>query len=227
MADEILIIAEPREPAGSVVSRRLRTQGTLPGVVYGSGKPAQSVQMDQHVFEQTLKHHHSEHLMLDLQIGDAKAKKVLLKEVQHHPVTGRILHVDFHEISMTDKLHVTVSIDLVGEPYGCSQQGGVLEHLLRELEIECLPVDIPESIQLDVSALTIGDRLVASDVPLDAAKMILVTLPEMAIASVSPPRVQEKTAAEEEAEAAAAAALLGAEPEVIGGKKEEEADGAA
>jgi large subunit ribosomal protein L25 len=100
-----------------------------------------------------------------------ETKKVLLQEVQHHPVTGRILHADFQEISMTEKLRVEIPVRLSGEPAGVTQQGGVLEHILRAIEVECLPGDIVEQFDVDVSALQIGDRLSVSDIKVDAARL--------------------------------------------------------
>ncbi len=212
MATAIKVVAEVRATAGSSAGRRLRRAGNFPGVVYGVGKTPVSIQLNEKIFKQALHGHASEHVMMDLDIPGVETKKVLLQEVQHHPITGQIVHADFHEISLTEKLRIEIPLHLVGDPVGVTQHGGVLETLLRAIEVECLPTDIVESFDVDVSALGIGDSLSAGRVPLDPAKFTLVTPADFAIASVSAPR-------EEEAEAPAATAA--AEPEVIKEKKEE------
>jgi large subunit ribosomal protein L25 len=225
MAKGMTVKAEPRTIGGTSGVRRLRREGLLPGVVYGSGKPGINIQLNEHAFEKALGHRGSEHAIMDLDIEGQGAKKVLLQEIQHHPVTGQIIHVDFHEISMTKKLRVEVALKLMGEPAGVSQQGGVLEFLLRQVEVECLPTDIPESIELDVSKMMIGDTLKVSDIKLDPAKYALISSKELAVAAVSAPREEEAAPTPEVAEAAAAA-----EPEVLREKKPEEgeeAEGAA
>jgi len=225
MADQILVQAKPRDKKGSGGARSLRRDGALPAVVYGDGKDGKALELNEHDFEQILRHHASEHLVMDLQVGKDKPKKVLLKEVQHHPVTGRILHADFHEISMTKKLRVAVPVELLGEPEGVSQQGGVLEHLIREIEIECLPADIPEQVQVDVAGLHIGENVTVESIVLPQDKYLILTAPDVAVAAVAAPRVVEEPVAEEEAEEAEAAEAGegAAEPEVIGEKKEDEA----
>jgi large subunit ribosomal protein L25 len=153
--------------------------------------------------------------MVTLEIEGDQHRKVLIREVQHHTLTGAPLHVDFYELSLTKRVSVAVPLELVGTPVGVSLGGGNLEHLLREVEIECLPDDIVEMLELDVSALNIGDRLMARDIPLDTTKYGLVTSPDIAVAAVAAPRVEAATAVEE------GAAASGAEPEVIKEKKTE------
>ena len=221
MAQEILIKADKRPDSGSSAVKGLRREGILPGIVYGSGKEAEMIQINEHEFEQLLRHHASEHLIVSLEIGDAASKKVLLKDVQHHPVTQRILHVDFHEISMKQKLRLQIPVEFIGEPEGVVQQGGVLEHLLREIEVECLPTDIPEVIEVDVSKLMIGDSLSVENIDLDSSKFTIITTPDVAIAAVAAPRVEEEPA--ESDEELAEGEADGGEPEVIGEKKDEEA----
>ncbi len=212
MAKEIKVTAEVRSVTGSSAGRRLRRSGVFPGVVYGIGKPPMNVQVNEKAFRHATHGHAAEHVMLDLDIPGVETKKVLLQEVQLHPISGQIIHADFHEISMTEKLKIEIAVHLVGEPVGVTQHGGVLEHLVRSIEVECLPADIVEAFDIDVSGLKIGDSLTAGDVKLDPAKYTLVTDPGLAIAAVSAPR---------EEEAAPAAAATAAEPEVIKEKKEE------
>lgn len=219
--EAIVVRARPRAERGKGGARRLRREGRIPAVVYGQGQPPQNIEINEHDFVQLLRHHVSEHMILDLELESGPARKVLLKDIQHHPVTGRILHVDFHEISMTKKLRVSLPIHLVGEPEGVVHQGGVLEHLLREVEVECLPTDLMERVEVDVTRLRIGDTLTVADIPLDPARYVVLTPRDVAIAAVAAPRVEEEVAAPV-AEAAAAEAAP-AEPEVIGEKEREEA----
>ncbi len=213
----VKIVAEPRETKGTGPVGRLRRQGVIPAVVYGSGKSAQMIQMNAHDFELALKGHASEHMVMDLEVGQGKALKVLLKEVQHHPVSGKILHADFNEISMTKKLRVEIPIRLAGEPVGVTQQGGVLEHVLRTIEVECLPTDIIEQVSLDVSGLHIGESLLIGHVQMDPAKYTVLSPKEQAVAAVAAPKIEEEPVAAE----AAAVEGAPAEPEVIREKKVE------
>lgn len=221
MKDKVKLSAKARQSKGSAAVGRLRKQGMVPAVVYGSGNEAHMIELNGHDFEQALRGHRSEHMLMDLEVeGEKGARKVLLKEVQHHPVTGRIIHADFNEVSMTRKLHVEIPIRLVGEPSGVSQQGGVLEHILRSVEVECLPTDIMEDVALDVSALNIGDSLLVSNIQLDPAKFTILTAKELAVAAVAAPRKEEELVPE-----AAAVEGAAAEPEVIREKKEEGEEG--
>lgn len=210
----IKLVAEPRVEKGSGPMGRLRRKGTVPGVVYGNGKGEQLVQLNAHDFEQSMRGHAGEHMLIDLEIGKDKVLKVLLKEVQHDPVYGKIIHADFNEISMTKKLRVGVLVKLTGEAAGVLQQEGVLEHILREIEVECLPADIPDHVALDVSALHIGERLTVADIKLDAAKYSVITGADQVVAAVSMQRAEEEVAPTVEAATG--------EPEVITEKKEGE-----
>ncbi len=213
MAKSIKVVAEARASAGTGVARRLRRTGQFPGIVYGIGKTPCPVQVDQKLFVSALGGHINEHVILDLEIKGQDVRKVLLQDVQHHPITDQVLHADFHEISMTEKLRIEIPVHLVGDPVGVTQNGGVLEHLVREITVECLPTDIVEAFNVDVSGLQIGDKLFAGGIALDAAKYTLITSKELAVASVSAPR-EEEVKPEVTAETTA-------EPEVIKEKKEE------
>ena len=205
MSEAATLMATSREVSGSIEARRLRRSGLLPGIINKDGDIENSrlVHLDSHGFEQMLLHHRSESLVLDLSVDGADPSKVLLKEVQHHPVTGRLLHVDFIEISMTDKMRVRISVAPTGEPIGVSRDGGTLEQLVRDVEVECLPGDLPEQIPVDVSTLEVGQRLTAGDLSLPEG-MELLTAPEIAVVAVQAPRKEEETtrdAAESEAAA--------------------------
>jgi len=213
---------QPRAVVGKQPVKKLRRQGLVPGIIYGSAAARLPVQLNEHDLTQFLKGHTSEHFLVDLEVEGAPPHKAIIKEIQRHPVTGRIVHVDFNAISMTHKLHIEVPVKLLGEPVGVTQAGGVLEHILRSVLVECLPADIPELFTLDVSALAIGQRLSVKDIAVDKTKVAILNAPDLAVAAVSAPRAEEEVAPE-----AAEAAAEG--PEVITEKKAEgeEAEGAA
>jgi len=177
------------------------------------------IKLNEHEFGQMLKHHTSEHLMVSVEIDGKKGKTVLLKDVQHHAVFGHPIHVDFHAVSLTKKLSVEVEIELVGEPKGVTQQGGVLEHLSRHIQVECLPSDIVEKFELDVSELMLGESLSVGDIKLDPAKYTVLTTTDIAIAAVATPRVEEEPVEEEEV--VVEEGETSAEPEVITAKPDE------
>lgn len=214
------LTAQKREAKGTSLVRRLRREDWIPAVIYGEGRPGENIQIRRHDFEQAMRGHRGEHMLIDLEVAGGKARKVLIKDIRHEPVTGKIIHADFHEISMTKKLRVEVPIRLVGDPVGVTQQGGVLEHVLRTLEIECLPTDIPEYVDVDVSALTIGHSVTVADIKVEGGRFTVLTAKDIAVAAVAAPRAEEEVVAPT-AEAAAA------EPEVIREKKPEEGEEAA
>jgi large subunit ribosomal protein L25 len=208
------ITVKSRELKGSANARRLRREGWVPGVIYRDGAAARPVSLPKHEFEQLLHHHTSEHVMIQIQI-EGKEESVLLKEVQHDALTGGVEHVDLQEVAMDKKLHVSVPVELVGEAEGVKNQGGVLDHLLHEIEISCFPADIPESINVDVSGLKLGDMLAVKDIKVDASKITVLVDAEVGVASVSLPKVVEEPVAEE-------GAVASTEPEVLREKKADE-----
>ncbi len=217
MKETLVIEAKPRTARGKGAAGRLRRAGRVPAVVYGEGREAMALELSAHDFERMLHRHRGEHMIVDLAIAGGGTRKALLQEVQRDALTGRVLHVDFHEISMSKKLRLEVPLVLVGTPIGVSQQGGVLDHLVRQIEIECLPTDIPEQIVVDVSALEVGRHLSVKDIQLDPARYTVITAPDIAIAAVFMPKSEEEVPAAAAAEGAAAA-----EPEVLTEKKAEE-----
>lgn len=142
------------------------------------------------------------------------ARTVLIKEIQQHPISTKILHVDFHQVSLTKRIQVTVAVHLTGEPIGVRQDGGRLDHLLWEVRVDCLPTEIPKRLEADVSALKIGDSVLIQDLQVPAGVKILQD-PQVAVAACLPPVVEQAP------EAAAAEAAAAAEPEVIKQKKPE------
>ena len=208
MADEIIVKAIKREAKGSGTARRLRNAGQIPAVVYGNNDPL-SIQVDGHDFGLLLRDR-GQNFVADLDVEGEAALKVLLKDVQYNPISGNIMHADFVSISMTEALHVSLPLELLGEPAGVVA-GGLLEQLISEVEISCLPGDMIEKISVDVSALEVGDHLTVSDLPLPTG-ITLLTDADVAVANVAAPRVQDEAddaagepAAAGEAEAAAEA----------------------
>lgn len=197
MSSEIVITAVKRETTGSSNARRLRHEGRFPGVLYSHGKAGVNVAINEHEYQIKLKGRPSENLILDLDL-DGTTHKVLLREVQHDPLTGRVLHVDFNEVTKGQKLRVPVTVELVGEAEGV-KAGGVLETLVHHVEVECIPSNLPEVITYDVSGLNIGDHATVADLDVDASKVVILTPGDVAIANVAAPRV---STAEEEAEEA-------------------------
>jgi large subunit ribosomal protein L25 len=218
--DTIKLAANKRDIRGSRRVSRLRRDGWLPGIVYDTRGQSQPIQLKRHEFELLLRRRAGENLIMDLALDDDAPRKVLLKDVQRNHIQDHLMHVDFLEISLTRKLRVPVAIRLTGEPFGVTQEGGILEHLVRAVDVECLPADIVKEFVLDVSPLKIGDSLFVRDLKIDAEKMTALTAPDIAIASVLMPHVEEEVKPEE------AAVEGAAEPEVIGAKKEGEAEGA-
>ena len=218
---ETKLTAKTRAEKGSASAGRLRRTGWFPAVVYGEGRPGLDVQLNEHDFVVMLRTHRSENMIVDLTVeGRDKPVKVMLKAMQHHPLTGRIIHVDFYEVSMTRKIEIEVPVKLVGVPTGVANEGGILEHVLRTLDVTCLPGDMVEEFELDVTDLHIGKTLRVRDVKVDEAKFKVLSDPDQVVAAVAAPRTEEEEKAATEAEAAVAAAG----PEVLTEKKEEEGE---
>ena len=200
-----------RSLEGSSAARRMRGAGRLPGVIYGTGAEPMAVEVETHAVEQVLHHHQSETILIDIDLEGEGKISVLLKDVQHHPVTGDLVHVDLQRVSANETLQVEVPLELVGEPEGV-KAGGLLDHILHAILVECLPADLPETVNVDVSALNIGDSVHVSDVVVDDT-ITVVTDTDAMVALVAAPKVVD-----EEEEAAEA----GGEPEVITEKASEE-----
>ena len=216
---ETKLTAKPRVGKGSGEAGRLRRTGWFPAVVYGEGRPGVDIQLNEHDFVMMLRTHRSENMIVDLVVeGTEKPYKVMLKAMQHHPITGRVIHLDFYEVSMTRKIEIELPVKLVGVATGVANEGGILEHVLRALTVQCLPGDLIEEIELDVTALSVGKTLRVRDMKIDAAKYRIMDDPDQVIAAVAAPRTEE----EEKAEADAAATAAG--PEVLTEKKAEEGE---
>jgi large subunit ribosomal protein L25 len=217
---EFVVAAESRTEAGKSSNRRLRGRGLIPGILYGAGREAVSVAVSPSDITNVLRSAAGENTLFDLEIGGER-RKVILKEFQREPIKGELLHADFFEVALDKPIEIDVHIELVGTPVGVKNQGGILDFITRELQIECLPTDIPEKITVDVSELELGKLLRVSEVKLPGDRITLLTDPEVVVAHVVTPRAEVAAAEEEAAEAAAAE---GAEPEVAGKGKPEGAD---
>jgi len=214
--DISVLEAQKREPGTKNAARRVRAQGKIPAVVYGAGSDAATVAVDP---RQVLRILHSEsghNTIFDLAI-DSNRVKAMIVDWQFEPIKGRLLHVDLQRIAMDKKLTVTVPIVLKGEAQGVKTEGGILEQILREMEIECLPADIPKSIEVDISHLVFGVEVRVKDVA-HGERLKFLTDPDQMIAHIT--SVKEEVAPTPEAVAEAAAAVP-AEPEVIKKGKQE------
>lgn len=220
MRKEITVDAEPRQSRGKNEARRLRVKGMAPAVLYGSGGPAVAVAVNPKDVNKILHSNTGHNTIFNLSVQGGEATPVMIVDWQSDPVRENLLHVDLKRIDLTKHIKVKVRVHTTGEPKGVKIQGGLLEVITREIEIECLPDDIPEFYTVDVTELMIGQNLRASDIPLGGS-VKLVSSPEQVIAHVVTLKAEEEAAAPE-AEAAAGAP---AEPEVIKkGKKEEEGE---
>jgi len=223
---EFVVPAESRTDTGKNANRKLRTRGLIPGVLYTSGRQALAVQVSPGEIGTILRSKSGENTLFDLEIG-GKRRKVILKEFQREPLRGKLLHADFYEVALDKKIEVKVHIELEGTPVGVKLQGGIVDFVTRELEIECLPADIPEKITVDISHLELGKHLRVSDLKVPEKVKLLVE-PEVVIVHVVTPRAEEAAAAEAApAEGAAAEAATAAEPEVIKKGKTDKAEGEA
>jgi large subunit ribosomal protein L25 len=214
--------AQARKPGTKNEARRVRRDGKIPAVVYGAGKDSLPISVDPRVVSRILNSETGHNTIFDLAL-DGEKTKAMIVDWQYEPIKGRLLHIDLKRIALDKVLRVSVPIFLEGEAAGVKQEGGILEQILREVEIECLPSDIPSHIDADVSELVFGKVLRVSDLPF-GAKVKVLTDTHQPVAHVT--SVKEEVVATPEAVAAEAGAVP-AEPEVIKkGKQETEEEGA-
>jgi len=222
-ADTSTLEAQPRTPGTKNDARRVRREGRIPAVVYGAGKSSVPVVVDPRQVSRILHSETGHNSVFDLAL-DGEKTKAMIVDWQYEPIKGSLLHIDLKRIAMDQKLRVNVPIELVGDPEGVKTQGGLLEQIVREVEVECLPADIPNVIELNVAALVFGVVLRVSDLPKND-KVKFVTDPDQPVAHII--SIKEEEVATPEA-AAADAAAAPAEPEVIKkGKQETEEEGEA
>ena len=222
-ADTSTLQAQPRTPGTKNDARRVRREGRIPAVIYGAGKSAVPVAVDPRQVSRILHSETGHNSVFDLAL-DGEKTKAMIVDWQYEPIKGSLLHIDLKRIAMDRKLRVNVPIELVGDPEGVKTQGGLLEQIIREVEVECLPADIPNVIELNVAALVFGVVLRVSDLP-KSDKVKFVTDADQPVAHII--SIKEEEVATPEA-AAADAAATPAEPEVIKkGKQETEEEGEA
>jgi large subunit ribosomal protein L25 len=223
MPAEIVVAAESRTDTGKNVNRRLRTRGLIPGVLYGAKKEAVPVAVSPKEITSILRSKTGENTLFDLEIGGSR-RKVILKEFQVEPIKGSLLHADFYEVALDKPIEVKVHVEVTGVPVGVKVQGGLLDFVTREVEVECLPADIPEKLTVDVSALEMNQSIRVADVPVPP-KVTMLSDADLVIVHVVAPRAEEEVAA---AAAPAEGEAAAAEPEVIKkGKPAEEGEAAA
>jgi large subunit ribosomal protein L25 len=206
---EIVVTAESRTESGKNANRRLRIKGLIPGVVYGAKKETLPVSVSPKDIGTVLKSASGENTLFDLDLKGSR-RKVILKEFQREPLKGKLLHVDFYEVALDKRIEVKVHIEIMGVPVGVKTQGGILDFVTRELEIECLPAAIPDKISVDVTGLELGKHLRVSDLQIPDNVTVL-TEPGVVVVHVVAPRAEEVVAAVE----AVAGADAAGEPEVI------------
>jgi large subunit ribosomal protein L25 len=213
----IPLSASRRESLGKGGARKSRAAGQIPGVLYGHGETPVAVAVSAREFDVALREHKGGNPIVNLAVSGSEYT-ALIRAVQYDPVGHNILHLDFQHISLTEQIEVKVAVHLVGLPLGVKDGGGILEPILREVEVRCLPTAIPSSIEVDVSHLNIGDSIHLRDV--SVPNVVILTDVDSTLATVVPPTVMEEKPAEEAAVATDAAP---AEPEVIAkGKKDDE-----
>ncbi len=214
MPEMITVETQSREVFGKNASRRLRKAGQIPATLYGLKQEPVSLTVDPKVIFRILHSSSGQNTLFKLAVSGQSSPHVLIKDFQREPVKGTLMHVDFLRIDMSKKLHVQVPLEFTGVPVGVKTLGGIMDVVVREVEIECLPTDIPEHISVDVTELGLNDLFRVGQIQV-SEKIKIITEPEVVLVTVLPQRAEEEVAAPTEEE--------GKEPEVIKkGKKEED-----
>jgi large subunit ribosomal protein L25 len=215
----VALKAFPRSQVQRAEVTKLRRAGRVPATIYGRQAKPQNLEVNSKEFADLLHHSVSENLLVDLSVeNDARSKRLaLVQEIQHHPLDGKILHVDFHEVAENEKVTVQVPVETIGEPVGVKTGGGTLEHILHKLKIRSLPKDLPEQIVVDVTALEIGKSIHLGDIKAPEGVEI-VGDKHITVVAVAAPRAEEEVAATD------AAAPAAGDVEMTKEKKEEGAE---
>ncbi len=222
MAEALKIEGQLRKDFGINQARRLRRSGRVPGVVYGGDGPSLAIAFDPRTIARFIHSQAGHTVVLTMELPGAEPARVMLRDWQVDPVRGKLLHVDFVRVTKNTRVRVKVPVHVTGEPEGVKVQGGIFEFILREVEVECLPDDIPENITVDVTSLTIGRNLRVAHLPVGENIRVLADA-DRVVAHVVALKAEEEKAAVEGVEEAAAE-----EPELIRkGKAEEETEGEA
>ena len=193
MAIQLKINAQPRNESGRTAVKKIKSAGFVPAVIYGAKDPARNLQLVEREVDRLLAHATGESVLVEVAIQDpagAQTRTALIQEVQHHPVSGKVLHVDLHAVSMDELLTAEATVETTGEPAGVTTGGGVMELILRTLDIECLPGDLPEAITVDVSNLQIGESIHVRDLTLPKGVTVLNDA-DLTVVSVAAPTVEE------------------------------------
>jgi large subunit ribosomal protein L25 len=220
--ENLVVEAQAREAKTKNVARRVRKAGRVPAVVYGAKKEPLAVSVDPKQINRVMQSASGHNTIFDLQL-DGGHEKAMIVDWQYEPIKGALLHIDLKRIAMDQRLKVQVPIILRGEAAGVKQQGGILEQMLREVDVECLPADIPANLEVDVSELVFGQVLRVADLKHGEGKLKFLTDPDQPVAHITAVKEVVTAAPEVAAEAAAAAP---AEPEVIKKGKQETEEGA-
>ena len=207
--------AFPRTLAKRAGVKKLRASGRVPAVIYGRRTTPQNLEIGMSEIEDLIHHSVSETILVDLAVEGSTQRLALVQEIQHHPLSGEVLHVDFHEVAENEKVTVTVPVETVGEAAGVKTGGGVLEHVLFKIKVRALPRDLPEVINVDVTRLEIGHSIHLNEIPLPAGVEVIGDK-NIPVISVAAPITEAQEAA-----ALEAATTPLAEPEVLKEKKEE------
>ena len=213
--EELFLDVEIREEIGRGKTKALKDKGFIPAVVYADGKSALALKLSHRQLIQLVHHHRIEGVIINLNIKDDKKQKsrpCLIKEIQHDPVHGEIVHVDFNQISLTKAIKINIPVTVKGEAIGVKLEGGSLEHILWEIEIECLPTSIPKDIEVDVANLKLGESIHVKDIVVPQSVKILND-PGAIVITVAAPMKEEIPVEAVEGEEKQ-------EPEVIKEKKE-------
>jgi large subunit ribosomal protein L25 len=201
--ERIKLEVKPRESSGSAESRRLRAGGFVPGVLYGGGKKPHPFAVEERVLRRALTGGHGLHAILDVVFdGQKTARHAVLKEYQLDPTRARLLHIDLHEVRLDQPIQALVVVELIGESEGVTE-GGVLTQVTREVNVEALPMEVPDHLELDISAMRIGDSMRAGDLRMPEGVTLLDDPDETVVATVTPPtkiEIPEPEVEEEELE---------------------------
>src|SRR5438270_7994543 len=209
MAKQVKLSAQRRTGLGRSAVRKLKSSGTVPAVIYGAKNQPEALQVSKREIHALLSHAAGENILVELEIDGSANRLAMVQEVQHAPLGGDVLHVDFHAVSMDEVIEADVPLEPIGTANGVKNFGGLLEQNLRALAIECLPRDLPDVIRVDVSALNVGDSIHVREIPLPEGVKTRIS-PELTAFSVMAPTVEEAPAAE-----------VATAPEVITEKKTE------
>jgi large subunit ribosomal protein L25 len=215
MAQQAKLTAQRRTQVGRNAIKKIKAAGMVPGVIYGSAQEPVNLQINGRELLNVLSHASGENILVELEILDGGEKQnalAMIQEIQHHPLQREILHVDFHAVSANETVSAEVPIDTVGEAVGVKVHGGLLEHILRYLEVECLPGDLPQVIEVDVSNLEVGQSLHVRELILPPG-VEAITDPEQTVVAVVESRVEEEVVEP---------LVTPTAPEVITAKKPEE-----